>query len=65
MQIEQIESLGLNNKKKTQLIKAMNGETLGLSKKALGEQSTLLWEETTKAAKVYQDNAKNLKKRFR
>ncbi|EAD6849611.1 phage tail tape measure protein [Listeria monocytogenes] len=62
MQIEQIESLGLNNKKKTQLIKAMNGETLGLSKKALGEQSTLLWEETTKAAKVYQDNAKNLKK---
>ncbi|EAK8455609.1 phage tail tape measure protein [Listeria monocytogenes] len=62
MQIEQIESLGLNNKKKTQLIKAMNGETLGLSKNALGEQSTLLWEETTKAAKVYQDNAKNLKK---
>ncbi|EOS9348558.1 phage tail tape measure protein [Listeria innocua] len=62
MQIEQIESLGLNNKKKTQLIKAMNGETLGLSKKALGEQSTLLREETTKAAKVYQDNAKNLKK---
>ncbi|EKZ4531387.1 phage tail tape measure protein [Listeria monocytogenes] len=62
MQIEQIESLGLNNKKKTQLIKAMNGETLGLSKKALGEQSTLLWEETTKAAKAYQDNAKNLKK---
>ncbi|WP_446934593.1 phage tail tape measure protein, partial [Listeria monocytogenes] len=62
MQIEQIESLGLNNKKKTQLIKAMNGETLGLSKKAMGEQSTLLWEETTKAAKVYQDNAKNLKK---
>ncbi|WP_072238836.1 phage tail tape measure protein, partial [Listeria monocytogenes] len=53
MQIEQIESLGLNNKKKTQLIKAMNGETLGLSIKALGEQSTLLWEETTKAAKVY------------
>ncbi|KET64322.1 phage tail tape measure protein [Listeria monocytogenes] len=62
MQIEQIESLGLNNKKKTQLIKAINGETLGLSKNALGEQSTLLWEETTKAAKVYQDNAKNLKK---
>ncbi|HAC3588035.1 TPA_asm: phage tail tape measure protein, partial [Listeria monocytogenes] len=62
MQIEQIESLGLGGKKKTQLIKAMNGETLSLSKKALGEQSTLLWEETTKAAKVYQDNAKNLKK---
>ncbi|ECP2240881.1 phage tail tape measure protein [Listeria monocytogenes] len=61
MQIEQIESLGLNNKKKTQLIKAMNGEVQNLSTKALTEQADYLGKVT----KATTDETKKQKKAFK
>ncbi|EGK2524741.1 phage tail tape measure protein [Listeria monocytogenes] len=61
MQIEQIESLGLNNKKKTQLIKAMNGEVQNLSTKALTEQANYLGKVT----KATTDETKKQKKAFK
>ncbi|EMK4267528.1 hypothetical protein V8397_003152, partial [Listeria monocytogenes] len=59
--IEQIESLGLNNKKKTQLIKAMNGEVQNLSTKALTEQADYLGKVT----KATTDETKKQKKAFK
>ncbi|EAD6276468.1 MULTISPECIES: phage tail tape measure protein [Listeria] len=61
MQIEQIESLGLSNKKKTQLIKAMNGEVQNLSTKALTEQANYLGKVT----KATTDETKKQKKAFK
>ncbi|EIH3001586.1 phage tail tape measure protein [Listeria monocytogenes] len=61
MQIEQIESLGLSNKKKTQLIKAMNGEVQNLSTKALTEQADYLGKVT----KATTDETKKQKKAFK
>ncbi|HBI6185799.1 TPA: phage tail tape measure protein [Listeria monocytogenes] len=61
MQIEQIESLGLSNKKKTQLIKAMNGEVQNLSTKALTEQANYL----SKVTKATTDETKKQKKAFK
>ncbi|EAE5600679.1 phage tail tape measure protein [Listeria monocytogenes] len=61
MQIEQIESLGLSNKKKTQLIKAMNGEVHNLSTKALTEQADYLGKVT----KATTDETKKQKKAFK
>ncbi|EKS8489304.1 phage tail tape measure protein [Listeria monocytogenes] len=61
MQIEQIESLGLSNKKKTQLIKAMNGEVQNLSTKALTEQANYLGKVT----KATTDETEKQKKAFK
>ncbi|EAC9720460.1 phage tail tape measure protein [Listeria monocytogenes] len=61
MQIEQIESLGLSNKKKTQLINAMNGEVQNLSTKALTEQANYLGKVT----KATTDETKKQKKAFK
>ncbi|EGP9802535.1 phage tail tape measure protein [Listeria monocytogenes] len=61
MQIEQIESLGLSSKKKTQLIKAMNGEVQNLSTKALTEQADYLGKVT----KATTDETKKQKKAFK
>ncbi|ENI8335451.1 phage tail tape measure protein [Listeria monocytogenes] len=64
MQIEQVESLGLNQNKKKQIIKAMNGEVESLNKDALVEQSDYLNKITKKTIDSTNKQKKELKKAY-
>ncbi|MBC1521400.1 phage tail tape measure protein [Listeria aquatica] len=64
MQEEQIESLDISNKKKKQMIKAMNGDVSGLNRQALQEQSTYFSEQLTDIQKKYDKQEKSLKKSY-
>ncbi|ENI8250772.1 phage tail tape measure protein [Listeria monocytogenes] len=64
MQIEQVESLGLNESKKKQIIKAMNGEVETLNQDALVEQSDYLNKITKKTIDSTSKQKKELKKAY-
>ncbi|EJL1369440.1 phage tail tape measure protein [Listeria monocytogenes] len=64
MQIEQVESLGLNESKKKQIIKAMNGEVESLNQDALVEQSDYLNKITKKTIDSTSKQKKELKKAY-
>ncbi|ENC2665030.1 phage tail tape measure protein [Listeria monocytogenes] len=64
MQIEQVESLGLNEGKKKQIIKAMNGEVESLNQDALVEQSDYLNKITKKTIDSTSKQKKELKKAY-
>ncbi|HAA6441198.1 TPA_asm: phage tail tape measure protein [Listeria monocytogenes] len=64
MQIEQVESLGLNQSKKKQIIKAMNGEVESLNQNALVEQSDYLNKITKKTIDSTNKQKKELKKAY-
>ncbi|EAE4501032.1 phage tail tape measure protein [Listeria monocytogenes] len=64
MQIEQVESLGLNQSKKKQIIKAMNGEVESLNQNALVEQSDYLNKITKKTIDSTNKQKKELKKYY-
>ncbi|EAD4262065.1 phage tail tape measure protein [Listeria monocytogenes] len=64
MQIEQVESLGLNESKKKQIIKAMNGEVESLNQDALVEQSDYLNKITKKTIDSTTKQKKELKKAY-
>ncbi|EEO6745555.1 phage tail tape measure protein [Listeria monocytogenes] len=64
MQIEQVESLGLNESKKKQIIKAMNGEVESLNQDALVEQSDYLNKITQKTIDSTSKQKKELKKAY-
>ncbi|HBJ9890047.1 TPA: phage tail tape measure protein [Listeria monocytogenes] len=64
MQIEQVESLGLNESKKKQIIKAMNGEVESLNQDALVEQSDYLNKITKKTVDSTSKQKKELKKAY-
>ncbi|MCS70062.1 phage tail tape measure protein [Listeria monocytogenes] len=64
MQIEQVESLGLNESKKKQIIKAMNGEVESLNLDALVEQSDYLNKITKKTIDSTSKQKKELKKAY-
>ncbi|EAE6446413.1 TPA: phage tail tape measure protein [Listeria monocytogenes] len=64
MQIEQVESLGLNESKKKQIIKAMNGEVESLNQDALVEQSDYLNKITKKTSDSTSKQKKELKKAY-
>ncbi|EEP9888181.1 phage tail tape measure protein [Listeria monocytogenes] len=64
MQIEQVESLGLNESKKKQIIKAMNGEVESLNQEALVEQSDYLNKITKKTIDSTSKQKKELKKAY-
>ncbi|MBC1480611.1 phage tail tape measure protein [Listeria seeligeri] len=64
MQIEQVESLGLNQSKKKQIIKAMNGEVESLNQSALVEQSDYLNKITKKTIDSTNKQKKELKKAY-
>ncbi|ECK4199409.1 phage tail tape measure protein [Listeria monocytogenes] len=64
MQIEQVESLGLNESKKEQIIKAMNGEVESLNQDALVEQSDYLNKITKKTIDSTSKQKKELKKAY-
>ncbi|EPF7610640.1 phage tail tape measure protein [Listeria monocytogenes] len=64
MQIEQVESLGLNESKKKQIIKAMNGEVESINQDALVEQSDYLNKITKKTIDSTSKQKKELKKAY-
>lgn len=65
MQVEQIESLNISQKKKKNIIAAMNGQVKDMSQQALQEQSDIIGKSMDKTLKQYDDTAKNLKKDYK
>lgn len=65
MQVEQIESLNISQKKKKNILSAMNGQVKDMSQQALQEQSDIIGKSMDKTLKQYDDTAKNLKKDYK
>lgn len=65
MQVEQIESLNISQKKKKNILSAMNGQVKDMSQQALQEQSDIIGKSMDKTLKQYDQSAEKLKKDYK
>lgn len=65
MQVEQIESLNISQKKKKNILSAMNGQVKDMSQQALQEQSDIIGKSMDKTLKQYDESAEKLKKDYK